>query len=227
MTRTRRHILRASLRHRLGVAVALFAYLAAAVGFPLPASPSARKDLSQPFPCQDNPCGCQNAEQCWSGCCCLSPEERWAWAEAHHVQPPEYAEKPGAAGWRTARLHDHDSQCESHAGCCEHESDEPKSCCSQGASHSSCCAHKHSVESPGDALATKSRPGTRWAFGMSSLRCKGLTTMWVGGGAVLPLSTVLCRVQPPALPERLAHRDLAADRVSRTPPAPPPRPFPV
>lgn len=207
MARSRRDRFRSSLRHQLGVAVALLAYLAAAFGFPLPASTSARKDLSVPFPCQDDPCGCQNAEQCWSGCCCKTPEERWAWAEAHHVQPPEYAEKP-----RTK------------AGHCDHD-DEHTPCCSEGkpatACHS-CCEHAHSGHSPA-APATGEHAGGGWTLGMSSLHCKGLTTLWVGGGAVLPVPRVSGCVKEPVARERIAGCDFSADRVARTPPPPPPR----
>jgi hypothetical protein len=213
MARTRRDRFRSSLRHRLGVAVALLAYLAAAVGFPLPASPLARKDLSAPFPCQDNPCGCQNAEQCWSGCCCLTPEERWAWAEAHNVQPPEYAEKPAAK-----------------TDTCDHDHDQHKSCCAKGepaATCHSCCEHGHSDHTPDAAPATGKQAGVRWALGMSSLHCKGLTTLWVGSGAVLPLPRVAGCVQQPVPQGQFAQRDVSADRVVRTPPSPPPRTFPV
>ena len=77
---------------RVGVVVVLVAYLVAAVGFPVPAS-AARGD-GVPFPCMDHPCGCQSAEQCWRGCCCLTVEERWAWAREHNVEPPPYARAP-------------------------------------------------------------------------------------------------------------------------------------
>src|ERR1700747_3399381 len=87
-----------NLRKRLTAAVVLLAYLAAlapALGLPIPA-PAAPKDRSVPFPCMDNPCGCSCAEDCWRHCCCMSPEERWAWAAAHNVTPPDYAERPAA-----------------------------------------------------------------------------------------------------------------------------------
>src|SRR5205814_10554872 len=93
---------RRPLRRRLAAAAALLAYAATAFGVPLPAA-TARKNAGTPFPCQDHPCGCQTAEQCWSGCCCFTPEERWAWADAHHVTPPAYAQRP-AAGWRSTPL---------------------------------------------------------------------------------------------------------------------------
>src|SRR4051794_16978264 len=92
------------LRRRLWAGVTLVAYLLAALGVPLPAS--ARKEPGVPFPCQDHPCGCRTAEQCWAACCCFTPEQRIAWAQAHHVQPPPYAEKPGGQSWRTTRLRD-------------------------------------------------------------------------------------------------------------------------
>src|SRR5437763_13121407 len=94
------------LRRRLWAGVTLVAYLLAALGVPLPAS--TRKETDLPFPCQDHPCGCQTAEQCWSASCCFTPEERWAWAAAHDVTPPAYAERP-AGGWRQTPLREQDS----------------------------------------------------------------------------------------------------------------------
>ena len=72
---------------------ALLAYWAAALGLPVP-PPPVIKDGGKQFMCQGQACGCQTAEECWRHCCCHTPEERWAWAEANHIQPPDYAEKP-------------------------------------------------------------------------------------------------------------------------------------
>ncbi len=88
------------VRRRLTAAGALLAYLAATVGLPLPPPPII-KDGGKPFPCQGRACGCQTAEECWRHCCCMSPEERWAWAAEHQVTPPAYAEKPATNDWRT------------------------------------------------------------------------------------------------------------------------------
>jgi hypothetical protein len=49
------------------------------------------KDLSQPFPCQHCACGCKNAEECWTHCCCFTPTQRAAWAKENGVTPPAYA----------------------------------------------------------------------------------------------------------------------------------------
>ena len=58
---------------------------------PVAGSPAAErlagKDRSRPFPCMDKPCGCATAEQCFSNCCCNSPAELLAWAEAHRLDP--------------------------------------------------------------------------------------------------------------------------------------------
>ncbi|MCU0719062.1 MAG: hypothetical protein MUC83_05115 [Pirellula sp.] len=43
------------------------------------------------YPCKGNLCGCQTAQQCWTSCCCTTPEERLAWAIKNNVTPPVYA----------------------------------------------------------------------------------------------------------------------------------------
>ena len=48
------------------------------------------KDLSQPFPCQNRPCGCRSAEQCWKKCCCFTNSQKVAWAKANGVSLPDY-----------------------------------------------------------------------------------------------------------------------------------------
>lgn len=56
---------------------------------PLP-SDSSQKDQSQPFPCQNRPCGCRSAEQCWKKCCCFNNKQKIAWAKANNVVVPDY-----------------------------------------------------------------------------------------------------------------------------------------
>jgi hypothetical protein len=79
------------LTGKLSVGLALVSFTTT-IGFPLPATNV--KNHSIPFPCQDHACGCQSAEQCWQHCCCFTAAERWAWAKAHHVEPPAYAQRP-------------------------------------------------------------------------------------------------------------------------------------
>src|SRR5687767_4937393 len=73
-------------------ALSLAGFLAATVGVPVinPWVSPLGKDLSQPFPCQHSACGCQNAEACWRGCCCLSNRQQLAWAKDHGVKAPTY-----------------------------------------------------------------------------------------------------------------------------------------
>jgi hypothetical protein len=66
----------------------------AAILLPLPIAPVAQidpgKDTSQPFPCQNRPCGCRSAEQCWKKCCCFTNSQKIAWAKANGVELPDY-----------------------------------------------------------------------------------------------------------------------------------------
>lgn len=52
-------------------------------------SPS-EKDQTAPFPCQNRPCGCKTAEQCWKKCCCFTNAQKLAWAKSRGVRPPQY-----------------------------------------------------------------------------------------------------------------------------------------
>lgn len=64
---------------------------------PLPFAPmpqsSPEKDSSEPFPCQNRPCGCRSAEQCWKKCCCFDNNQKIAWAKANNVSIPDYVVK--------------------------------------------------------------------------------------------------------------------------------------
>ena len=64
--------------------------MVAGVALGLPMGSVVRKNAGQPFPCQDCPCSCQNAETCWRNCCCMTDREKIAWAQRHGVVPPEF-----------------------------------------------------------------------------------------------------------------------------------------
>jgi hypothetical protein len=218
-----RYTFRRLPRRRLTAGLALLAYLAAAFGFPLPALPV--KDHGQRYPCEDHACGCRNAEDCWLHCCCHTPEERWAWARANHVEPPAYAERPASEGWNTVRLRDQAAEEESCPACCHECAGQAiaaptseKPCCASHHTGGSCCQPRP----PGPAQDARPQPGTsvRWVVGMAALHCRGASTLWVSSGAVvpppptaawspclLPLGWVSCReaallavAVPPAVP---------------------------
>lgn len=206
-----------TLRYRLFVAGVGVAYLLIALGIPLPAA--IRKDANQPFPCQDHPCGCQTAEQCWTSCCCFTPEERWAWARAHNVQPPAYAEKPAAKpaeqpavhGWNSVKLRDRDGGAMAAA---------TKSCCRKEGKRASCC---RTTPKPAERQTASKGRSVRWGSVVMAWRCQGLQTLWVGIGAVLPVpcSAGWFPECPPGSFFSLG--DIHASVLSKNPFDPPPR----
>ena len=76
-------------KRRLIALVALLAILSSVIPLPISFPPS-EKDSSQPFPCQNRPCGCRSAQQCWKKCCCFTNTQKLAWAKAHGVRPPQF-----------------------------------------------------------------------------------------------------------------------------------------
>src|SRR5690606_31237182 len=111
--------------HRLPRAVALVCYAILASGVPLPSLAGAI--AGAPFPCMNHGCGCQSAAKCWQDCCCMTMEQKLAWARKNGVTPPEYAiEAARAAGiaWEPSE----ENACES--GCCgTHEQSSAENCC--------------------------------------------------------------------------------------------------
>jgi hypothetical protein len=213
-----------SLPRRLCAGITLLAYLTAALGLPLPVSAARSKKGGVPFPCQDNPCGCQSAEECWRGCCCFTAEERWAWARAHGITPPPYAEKPAPKPRRTTRSH-HNCKHKSNCSCCstKHPSRRPaaprRSCrnspnqsggCPHCTHHSEpCCQHVHPT-------------GPTWLLGIAAQKCRGENVLWASTGIVLPLP-------PPSWTPHLLPAgwlpliSSSAMTLPVTPPDPPPR----
>jgi hypothetical protein len=145
---------------RLVTALALAAYALSLVGFPLPLP--AGKDTSTPFPCQHHHCGCHSAEQCWSSCCCYSPEERLAWARRHGVRIP-----------RETRLAMASGSCDRHAH----------------ADGESCCRDKAQTQDDhGCETCRREQSGRKvgLVFGFQAHKCRGLTTLWVAAGVTPP-----------------------------------------
>jgi hypothetical protein len=201
---------------RLCAGLALLAYLVASIGFPLPAA-SFTKALGQPFPCQHHHCGCQNAEQCWSSCCCYSPEEHLAWAEENKVAPPPQKESPPAAGWQTTRLRDRETEkCTKEPAC--------SSCAAK--EHEEAVREKsHSCADCKQSSAPPQSSGLRWISGISARCCQGQSTLWISTGAVL-LPPPPPSWQPYACaPEWLAYCSSSLCSLSSIPPDPPPRLF--
>ena len=79
------------------------------------------KDAEVAFPCQDRPCGCKNAQQCWDSCCCFSDAEKMAWARVNNVIPPAwFLEKIAAQPLLASHQANATSQSKKTACCCCH-----------------------------------------------------------------------------------------------------------
>lgn len=66
------------------------------------------KSQEPAFPCQDRPCGCRSAAQCWKKCCCFTHKQKIAWAKDHGVKVPDFVlaaaeQDTGKAGSRAGR----------------------------------------------------------------------------------------------------------------------------
>jgi hypothetical protein len=159
------------------------------------------KDLGQPFPCRNHPCGCQNAEQCWRNCCCFTPEEKLAWAEVHGIVPPPYAEQPQVGGWNVPRSRDLESTSQSsHTHCTDCERSKSVQAI-RGLHKRSCCSKNGCCSSDGDNHPTSpSTNPNRLILGALASHCQNLPTLWLTTGAVPPPTIpVACTHYWPAL----------------------------
>lgn len=125
-------VCRHSSHHRFRIAVVmvlLCAVFSGAVG--VPTFPFVLKNKAVPFPCQDRPCGCKDAQSCWRKCCCHTNSEKVAWAKRNGVSPPEFV-LIAAKNERQSRT----SCCSSRTAktdtsCCDSKAPPRKSCCSK------------------------------------------------------------------------------------------------
>jgi len=165
-------------------------------GLPLPiaspppaGSPAARhvaaKDRARPFPCMDKPCGCSTAEQCFASCCCNTPAELLAWAQAHGLEPATLA-----ALERRARAADADAA--------------PSSCCAAASCGAEAAALRLDVCDAYRSLASRPTPdtptgderaadeaapptaGTRMVSFTAMLACQGVLEGFMAATTALP-----------------------------------------
>ena len=183
---------------RLLAIAALGGFLGAVLGVPV-VRLAPKKDLSQPFPCQDHRCGCMSADQCWQSCCCFTNREKLAWAAEHGVRPPAYV---FAAAAREKPVALTQSCCHSHS----------KSCCDDDAS---CCEKDESAESHTWSI--------EFVSAIQARKCRGQAELWLALGAVAPPPAAV------AVSVELLRGDIlvvAAESIvgiSHPPVAPPPR----
>lgn len=222
------------------VMLLLISHLMVTIGFPLP-SPSRKKPTnSAPYPCHNHPCGCLSSEQCWQGdCCCLTLEEKLAWAEANDVEPPEHV-RPLIALRRSQSTPPQTTSCCSAGGsnpstsgspCCETPAVEtcwsPSLACSAketgecahtvARSLASCCHSKTQPSNVGDNTVL-------WLAGIFAQKCRGNAAV-----GLFQLDPVVLPERVPFQPpkphpvERLAPSSERMTSRTYCPPIPPPR----
>ncbi len=211
-----------SFARRSFIGLCVAAHLAITIGFPLPRA-GENVAHSEPFPCQHHQCGCRSAEQCWRSCCCLSTQEKLAWATQHGVTPPDYVL---AAAEMATRAH------QSRA-CCEHSHERQTAC-----NASSCIDTDPHCRTTNTAVGTspergspvadgghsRKNPVADWVLGIHAYKCQGLATLWVVSGA-LALPPPLLQAPADSAPP-IWRSDLMVCRwraISKQPDVPPPR----
>ncbi len=222
-----------SIRITFRQAIALLVVLgmcASIVPLPMAVPVTADKDRSTPFPCQDRPCGCASAKQCWKSCCCFNDSQKLAWAKANHVTPPDYviaaAEKEASGKSQIEK-----SCCAQHSvesqvvqavtsSCCQKPESSDKACCKSVVT-AGCCQETSSTVAEDDETPAK----TQMVLTAFVLRCHGqssffwnslpwsdlvvnraeLPAMKLTGSVCLLSETLIeCPLDPPEPPPRLA-----------------------
>jgi hypothetical protein len=179
------------------------------------------KDRSRPFPCQDNPCGCSSAAECWHHCCCHTNREKVAWAQAHGIIPPSYvveaAEKEGEPSQEV---------CEHHAGCpacaaklSAAKASQPAACASR-----SCCSHHEESPTAPHAQQAASQKQFRVGLVLSDLarQCRGLPQLWTLLSQVLPTRVEARWSLDLTLAGEVAEISFRRPLIALSPPVPPP-----
>jgi hypothetical protein len=169
-----------------GVAAALLAAVVCGISG-VPVVTIGRKDRSRPYPCQDRPCGCVSADECWHHCCCFTNKQKVAWAHEHGVTPPDFVIAAADREDETAICaHDDDDEraCSAHSGeeaCCAHDGE--KACCAHDEERA-CCRSRHAHH--GVAASDKDDAKVKFVVTELASRCRGLQVVISLLGDALP-----------------------------------------
>lgn len=200
---SRRHFLWHPRTRRLTSLAVLLAIVWSFVPLPVPSQPPVGKDLSRPFPCQNRPCGCRSADQCWKQCCCFTHSQKVAWARTNGVAIPDFVvtaardEANALAGQQLA------------SACCQSPPRE--------AGRSARCTH-----TSGGARRQCCRQAGPRVITVAALSCQGHDWQWFSLPwivASIPLVSHDAAVAISWIPWESDH----ALRATRCPPTPPPR----
>lgn len=190
--------------------------------FPLPIGWQSRteKDRSTPFPCQNRPCGCQSAEQCWKKCCCFTNTQKLAWAAANRVTAPSYVS--------VAAAKERSNQSCQNAQCCAKHGPEKSSTTRQQCGDSlarTCCKSKAccKVTKAETASVENEMPETTLVLGVFWNDCQGHGWYWNSlpwGVVTEPTNIIVCAQ---VTRDFDCPRSRGLPQASLQPPIPPPR----
>ena len=192
------------------------AFVLCAVLLPMPVSlrPSdgVEKDLSQPFACQNRPCGCRSAEQCWKKCCCFTNSQKVAWAKANGVDLPDYvlaaAKKESATVKKSCAL------------CSKTKDNGEKPKCEESIASKDSLPKTSSTQAPKALARTKS---SKWILSVFAAECQGQPSLTM----CFPATIIPARIIPVMISVQITeivHE--TSERLSSTtlrPPLPPPK----
>lgn len=198
----------------------------ASILLPLPIAPVAQidpgKDTSQPFPCQNRPCGCRSAEQCWKKCCCFTNSQKVAWAKANGIELPDYvlvaAKKETTITKKPCALCSKDDAGKTQQKC------EASVASTTGKRRSSASAAPTSVSlAPVSRVTSAPSRTSKWVLSVYSAECQGQPAF----SLCFPASIVPARVQSVTISiETTEFVHHVSERLHPTlmrPPLPPPK----
>ncbi|MFO0999901.1 MAG: hypothetical protein U0936_06175 [Planctomycetaceae bacterium] len=168
--------------------------------------------MSQPFPCQNRPCGCRSAEQCWKKCCCFTNSQKVAWAKANRVDLPDYvlaaAKKESAVVKKSCAL----------CSKAKNNGDKPK--CEELAASKNSKSEDSAAQLPKTLARTKT---SKWVLSVYAAECQGQPSITLCFPAtIIPARVVL--VTSSVEMTEIVHE--VSERLYSTtlrPPLPPPK----
>ena len=191
-------------------------FVLCAVLLPMPVSlrpdDGVEKDLSQPFPCQNRPCGCRSAEQCWKKCCCFTNSQKVAWAKANGVDLPDYV--LAAAKKESADVK------ESCALCSKTKDSGGKSKCEESIASRNSKPQSSATQAPKVFARTKT---SKWVLSVYAAECQGQPSTTI----CFPATIIPARIVPVTISVEMTEivHEMSERLSSATlrPPLPPPK----
>ena len=227
---TRKQMQRRRVSQIVGLAL-LVSFCAMAVPLPMsvPTKSSSGKDESEPFPCQNRPCGCRTAEQCWKKCCCFTNSQKIAWAKANNVKVPEFvltaagieaasvsAPRSGTCLLETAESN---SELKSATSCCSKSDDVAAAVKDrEPATSSGCCA-----KCVPKKAATHSKSRKKIVTGFNAAECQGIAFLVTMLSTSIVSANVSIESAVAMRDEMITAHSERLPLMSLRPPLPPPK----